>query len=350
MRRLLAPLLLLLCPSLSQAEDVIQVWNWNDYIAPQVLKDFEKDTGIRVEYRTFSTAEELDQALQSDAAIDIAVPSHDTLPTLIKAGRLQPLDLSLLPNRKHLDKAILSKLAAFDPQNRYAVPYLWGTVGLAVNVPQAEAALGGPVPNSWNLLFDPAMSGKLASCGMAMIDSSSEALAVLLNYQGRNLAHSSPKQLKRAGDTLASLRPNLRYIDSERYIADLANGKLCVAFAWVGDALAAADAGQPVRFMVPEEGSALFIDNMVIPTSSKRADLAHRFINYLLQPQVAALTSSEVLYPNPNKDASQFMDDNLQQQLAQVNTAKRRLFAPEALPDKLEVAKEEVWSQFKGKP
>lgn len=230
------------------------------------------------------------------------------------------------------------------------MPYLWGTVGLAVNVPQAEAALGGPVPNSWNLLFDPAMSGKLASCGIAMIDSSSEALAVLLNYQGRNLAHSSPKQLKRAGDTLASLRPNLRYIDSERYIADLANGKLCVAFAWVGDALAAADAGQPVRFLVPDEGSALFIDNMVIPTSSKRADLAHRFINYLLQPQVAALTSSEVLYPNPNKDASQFMDDNLQQQLAQVNTAKRRLFAPEALPDKLEVAKEEVWSQFKGKP
>ena len=99
MRRLLAPLLLLLCPSLSQAEDVIQVWNWNDYIAPQVLKDFEKDTGIRVEYRTFSTAEELDQALQSDAVIDVAVPSHDTLPTLIKAGRLQPLDLSLLPNR-----------------------------------------------------------------------------------------------------------------------------------------------------------------------------------------------------------------------------------------------------------
>ena len=146
-----------------------------------------------------AAAEELDQALQSDAVIDVAVPSHDTLPTLIKAGRLQPLDLSLLPNRQHLDKAILSKLAAYDPQNRYAVPYLWGTVGLAVNVPQAEAALGGPVPNSWNLLFDPAMSGKLASCGIAMIDSSSEALAVLLNYQGRNLAHSSPKQLKRAG-------------------------------------------------------------------------------------------------------------------------------------------------------
>ena len=350
MRRLLAPLLLLLCPALSHAEDVIQVWNWNDYIAPQVLKEFEKDTGIRVEYRTFSTAEELEEALQNGTVIDVAVPSHDSLPSLIRAGRLQPLDLSLLPNRQHLDKAILSKLAAFDPKNRYAVPYLWGTVGLAVNVPQAEAALGGPVPSSWNLLFDPAISGKLASCGIAMIDSSNEALAVLLNYQGRNLAHSSPKQLKRAGETLASLRPNLRYIDSERYIADLANGKLCVAFAWVGDALAAADAGQPVSFIVPDEGSALFIDNMTIPTSSKRADLAHHFINYLLQPKVAALTSGEVLYPNPNKDAIQFMDANLQQQLAQVNTTKRRLFAPEALPDKLEVVKQQVWDEFKGTP
>ena len=105
-----------------------------------------------------------------------------------------------------------------------------------------------------------------------------------------------------------------------------------------------------MSFIVPDEGSALFIDNMTIPTSSKRADLAHRFINYLLQPKVAALTSGEVLYPNPNKDAIQFMDANLQQQLAQVNTTKRRLFAPEALPDKLEVVKQQVWDEFKGTP
>lgn len=350
MRRLLLPLLLGVMPSLALAQDTLVVWNWNDYIAPQVLQDFEKESGIRVEYRTFSTSEELDQALQDGTPIDVAVPSHDSLPALIKGGHLRPLDFQQLPHRQHMDKAILSKLAAFDPQNRYAVPYLWGAVGLAVNVPQAEAAIGGPLPNSWNLLFDPAMSAKLASCGISVIDSSSEVISVLMNYQGRALARSSAKQLQRAGRTLDDLRPHLRYIDSERYIDDLAQGRLCASFAWVGDALAAADSGQPVRFLVPEEGSALFIDNLAIPAQARNAEGAHRFIDYLMKPEVAALISSEVLYPNPNKDAAAFMDADLRQQLAQVDEAKRRLFAQDALPEKLEKAKDQVWSQFKAAP
>lgn len=347
MRRLLIPLLLGAMPALSQAQETLVVWNWNDYIAPQVLQDFEKDTGIRVEYRTFSTSEELDQALQDDTPIDIAVPSHDSLPRLIQGGQLQPLKPELLANRGHLDKAILSKLAAFDPQNRYAIPYLWGAVGLAINLPQAEAALGAPPKNSWELLFDPAQSQKLAQCGIGMIDSGTEVIAVLMNYQGRTLARSSGKQLQRAGKVLNDLRPNLRYVDSERYITDLAEGKICAAFAWVGDALAAADSGQPVQFLIPEEGSAMFIDNLTIPTKAKHVAAAHRFIDYLLKPEVAALISGEVLYPNPNKDATALMSEDLRQQLSALDGAKRRLFAPDTLPDKLEKTKDVVWSEFK---
>src|SRR5690606_14087665 len=170
MFRVLAPLLLALAPGLAAAADSIRVYNWNDYIAPQVLEDFTKATGIAVEYRTFSTDEELNQALSGGESIDVAVPSHDELPALIAAGRLQPLDMSRLPGRKHLDKQLLSKLAAVDPRNRYAVPYLWGSVGLAINVPQAEAAFGGPLPHSWSLLFDAQQSGKLAGCGISVLD------------------------------------------------------------------------------------------------------------------------------------------------------------------------------------
>ncbi len=349
MFRVLAPLLLALTPGLAAAADSIRVYNWNDYIAPQVLADFTKETGIEVEYRTFSTDEELNQALASDIAIDVAVPSHDELPDLIRAGKLQPLDFSRLPNRTHLDKQLLNKLAAVDPQNRYAAPYLWGAVGLAINTPQAEAAYGGPLPHSWSLLFDPAQSSKLASCGISVLDAPDELLYSLLNYQGRSLSNSSPGRILKAGAVLQGLRPSLRYVDSERYIEDLNQGKLCVALAWVGDALAANDAGQPVEFVVPAEGSSLFIDNLVIPTSARRADLAHKFINYLLQPEVAAKITTETLYPSANADARQFLDPALRDQpgLYPDRDTKRRLFALVPLPDKLKASRDEVWTHFR---
>ncbi|SIS12911.1 putrescine transport system substrate-binding protein [Aquipseudomonas alcaligenes] len=348
MFRILAPLLLTLAPGLAAAADSIRVYNWNDYIAPQVLADFTKATGIAVEYHTYASAEELDKILASGESIDIAVPSQNDLPPLIKAGLVQPLDMSRLPNRKHLDKQLLSKLAAVDPQNRYAVPYLWGAVGLAINTPQAEAAYGGPLPSSWSLLFDPAQSSKLASCGVSVLDAPDEMFYNLLSYQGRSLTNSSPGRLRKAGEALMGLRPNLRYVDSERYIDDLNQGKLCVAVAWVGDALGASDAGQPVQFVVPEEGSTLFIDNLVIPSSARRADLAHQFIDYLMQPQVAAQISSETLYPSANLGAQQFLEPKLRDQLGRnLDSAKNRLFALMPLSDKLKSARDETWSRFR---
>ncbi len=358
MPRLIASLLLALIPLLAQAaettpveqgEQVIRVYNWNDYIAPQVLQDFEAATGIRVEYRTFSTAEELSQALAKGEAIDVAVPSNDALPALIAAGSLQPLDFSQLSNRQHLDKELLSKLAAVDPNNRYAVPYLWGAVGLAINSPQAEAAFGGPLPDSWSLLFDPEQSARLGTCGISVLDAPDETLALLLNYQGRRLARSAPSRIERAGDLLAGLRPHLKYVSSDRYIDDLSHGHLCVAMAWVGDALAAADAGQPVRFLVPSEGSVLFIDNLVIPRNARRADLAHRFIDYLMQPKVAALITEETLYPSGNADAKPFLGEALRDQpgLYPDRDTRRRLFALETLTEKHRQALERVWSSFR---
>jgi putrescine transport system substrate-binding protein len=358
MLRLFASLLLVLLPILVQgapedavekAEDSLRVYNWNDYIAPQVLKRFEAESGIRVEYRTFSSAEEMHAALAGSEPIDIIVPSHNDLPRLIKDGLLQPLDFSLLPNRSHLDKQLLSKLAAVDPGNRYAVPYLWGAVGLAINTPQAEAAFGGPLPDSWSLLFDPEQSARLASCGISVLDAPDETLSLLLNYQGRNLTRSAASRIERASSVLAGLRPNLRYVDSERYIDDLNNGRLCVAMAWVGDALAAADAGQPVRFLVPDEGSVLFIDNLVIPHNARRTDLAHRFIDYLMQPAVAALITTETRYPSGNADAKGFLDAALRNQPGLYPDAetKRRLQALEAFPDKHRQARDRVWPRFR---
>jgi spermidine/putrescine-binding protein len=341
-------LLALTLPLMAHAADSITVYNWNDYIDPEVLVNFEKETGIHVDYHTYSTAEELDQALQSNVAIDIAVPSHDALPQLISSASIQALDYSLLPNREHLDKEILGKLGAFDPGSRYAVPYLWGSVGLAINTVEAEKAFGGPLPNSWSLLFDPEQSKRLATCGVAMINARDEVLSVLLMYQGRSLSHSPPSQINRAAQVLAQLRPQLQYIDSSRYIDDLAKGKLCVAFAWVGDALAARHAGQPIEFVVPQEGSIAFVDSLVIPKSARRADLAHRFINYLLQPKVAAQITTHTLFPSANADAKAFLAADISSLpgLYPDRATKRRLAALEVMPTKLTPTLEKVWNSF----
>lgn len=140
-RTLTVLLLALLASQVAAEEKVIRMYNWNDYIAPQVLVDFEKKTGIRVDYSTFSSAEELDEAMASNQPFDIIVPSNDLLPNLIRNGKLTPLDKTKLVNSKHLDRQLLGKLSAFDPKNRYAIPYLWGSIGLAINTPKAEADL-----------------------------------------------------------------------------------------------------------------------------------------------------------------------------------------------------------------
>ena len=348
MPRFLALFALAMAPLLAAAEEVISVYNWNDYIAPQVLVDFEKETGIRVDYHTVSTSAELEKPLASGVTIDLAVASYELLPQLIKSAAIQPLDTSKLPNRQHLDKQLLSKLAAFDANNRYAVPYLWGAVGLAINTRAAEQAFGGPLPDSWSLLFDPAQSKRLASCGISVLNEPGVVLSALMTYQGHSLEHSPPSQIKRAGEVLNQLRPNLQYVDSTRYIADLSSGKLCVALAWVGDALAAEKAGQPVKFVIPQEGSSVFIDALIIPKNARRPDLAHQFINYLMQPKVAAQITEATLYPNGNADAKEFVSPTLREQPGFYPDAetKRRLAVIARLPEKQAAVRAAVWTRF----
>lgn len=354
MPRLIACLLLAAISTTAGAAegDVITVYNWNDYIAPQVLEDFEAQTGIHVDYKTFSTDEELQQAFDDNAPYDILVPSHDSLPKLIKDGKLTLLDKSKLSNIGNLDKQILSKLGAFDPRNAYAIPYLWGSVGLAINTPQAENAFGGPLPESWSVIFNPEQSAKLSSCGISILDASSEVFFGLMNYKGRGLSDSPPRQVKSASKTLFAVRPNIRQIDSEEYIDSLNAGELCVAVAWTGDALVAADEGQPVVFVVPEEGAPMFVDTLVISSAAPRPDLAYQFINYLLEPKVAAQITTETLYPNANSGSDQFLTEDLRNMpgLKLDKQMRRRLTMMPTLQDSTQEAVDEQWALFMEEP
>lgn len=290
----------------------LTVANWNDYIDPQVLEAFTKETGIEVKYQTYEDDQEVYDLLKKGEALDVVVPSTDNFGRMVSEGLLQPYSASGLPGFEALEPLILRRLSTADPGKAYGVPYLWGSIGLAVNVPQAEAALGGPVPNTWGLVFDKALVSKLSSCGVTLLDSPNDVLSLLLNYRGRSLTSVSAGYASRALEDLGKLRSNYRYVDSERYIEDLNAGRACVSMAWVGDALGAAAKGQPVKYLVPEEGTLVFVDILAIPKSAQHVAEAKTFISYMLRPEVAARIARATHYQTPNTKARQSLESSSQ--------------------------------------
>lgn len=303
---LAAPLLALSISSVHGQS--LNVANWNDYIDPQVLESFTRETGIKVNYQTYEDDQGLYELLKKGEPLDVVVPSSDNFGQLISEGLLQPYQAAALPGFDSMEPLIMRRLAASDPGKAYGVPYLWGSIGLAVNVPQAEAALGGPVPNTWGLVFDKALLRKLSGCGVTLLDSPNDVVSLLANYRGRSLNGMSVGYASRILAELGELRANYRYVDSERYIEDLHAGKTCVSMAWAGDALAAAAKGQPVKYLVPEEGTLVFVDILAIPKSAQHTEEARTFISFLLRPEVSARIAQTTYYQTPNTKARQLLE------------------------------------------
>ncbi|GLZ84083.1 polyamine-binding protein [Metapseudomonas resinovorans] len=343
---------LLLCSLLAgfaQAEEVLRVYNWTNYIDPDVLAAFQRESGVRVEYTTFNTAADLDAALAGATPYDLVVPSHFQLTRLMGEKRLQPLDFSLLPHYGSLDPALLAMLAGFDSANRYVVPYLWGSVGLVSNPSLAEAALGGTLPNSWSLLFDEQQRTRLASCGLGMLDAPEETLSLWLNYRGRNLSKGGTRQVDQAGKQLLAMQGQIRNLDNDGYVADLASGKLCVAMAWVGHALTAAEKNPALRFRIPDEGALVFIDSLAIPANAARPDLAYRFIDFLLQPDNARRNALASHFYSPLKaDSPEMARLAKEQPMLVPNQAERkRLYLLERLTPAQKERVDALWQQIK---
>ncbi|MCC6076191.1 extracellular solute-binding protein [Pseudomonas sp. GCM10022188] len=331
---LTAPLLAL---SISAAQgQTLNVANWNDYIDPQVLETFTKETGIEVNYRTYEDDQEVYDLLKQGEALDVVVPSTDNFGKMVGEGLLQPYGASGLPGYEAMEPLIVRRLTVADPAKAYGVPYLWGSIGLAVNVPQAEAALGGPVPNTWGLVFDKTLVGKLSKCGVTLLDSPNDVLSLLANYRGRSLNALSAGYAERLFGELNELRPHYRYVDSERYIEDLNAGKTCVSMAWVGDALGAAAKGQPIKYLVPDEGTLVFVDILAIPKSAQHPEEAKAFISYLLRPEVSAQIARATYYQTPNVKARQLLESSGQDfHAAQLSTGMFGFVEPKPEVEKL---------------
>ncbi|WP_068830843.1 polyamine ABC transporter substrate-binding protein [Pseudomonas sp. BMS12] len=290
----------------------VHVYNWYDYIGPTTLKDFQRDTGILPVYDTFDSGEVLEaKMLTGHSGYDVVVASNFILPGLIKAGAIQKLDRSQLPNLKHLSPLLLEKLRANDPDNLYAVPYLWGTDGLGYNVDKVKAALGEDAPvNSWDLLFKEENLAKLSQCGVAMLDAPAEIMPIALHYLGLPPNSSNPDDYKKAQALMLKLRPYITYFDSSKIQSDLSNGDVCLAIAWSGTVHSAKQAadeagkGVHVEYSIPIEGAPLWVDNLVMVKDSQHPAQGLSFINYLLRPEVVATATDWVLTANANQDAT----------------------------------------------
>ena len=297
-------------------EKVLNVYNWSDYIEPGVLEEFRKQTGIKINYDVFDANEVLEtKLLAGHTNYDIVVPSAPFLARQIKAGVFQKLDKSKLPNLKNLDPQVLKQLEVYDPGNQYSVPYMWVTSGPGYNVAKIHERMPDAPVDSLRMLYDPAVVSKFADCGVSVLDAPSEIVGSVLIYLGRPGDSESTEDLQAAEKVLMSIRPYLRYVNSSRYIEDLANGETCLALGWSGDIKQARDRareagkGIEIKYSIPRNGTILNFDMLAIPADAPHPQNAHLFINFLLDPQVAARNSNLVKYANANVASDQYLDD-----------------------------------------
>jgi putrescine transport system substrate-binding protein len=286
-------------------EAVLNVYNWSDYVAPGVIGDFERESGIKVNYDVFDSNEVLEtKMLMGHSNFDVVVPSGPFLQRQITAGVYRKLDKALLPNLKYVDPEVARESAVYNPGNDYGVDYMWITSGPGYNVARIRERMPDAPVDSLRMIFDPAVVSKFQDCGVAMLDTPTEMLGAVLLYLGRNPNSETPEDLQAAERALLAIRPYIRYVHSSRYIDDLANGEICLAMGWSGDVKQAHDraveAGRGVElaYRIPREGAMRNFDMVAIPADAPHVRNAHRFIDFLLRPDIATRNTNFLKYAN----------------------------------------------------
>ena len=302
----------------AEPRQVVNFYNWSDYVDPSVLDDFTKKTGVAVRYDTFDSSDTLEaKLLAGGSGYDVVVPTGFYLAREIQAGIFQKLQKSKLPNLVNASPDIAKRLAFYDPGNQYAVNYMWGTTGIGYNVKQVKKILGpNAAIDSWAYVFDSDKIAKFKDCGIHLLDSSDDLMPASLRYLRLDPNSSDPNDLDKAAALLTKIRSYIRKFHSSEYINALATGEICFAVGYSGDfkqaAKRAAEAknGIDIGYSIPKEGAPLWFDNLAIPKDAPHVAAAHALINYLLDPQVAAKDTNFVSYADGDRP-SQFIDRSI---------------------------------------
>jgi putrescine transport system substrate-binding protein len=288
----------------------VNVYNWSDYIGEHTNDNFTKATGIAVQYDVFDSNEVLEaKLLAGNTGYDVVVPSGAFLGRQIQAGVFQKIDKSKLTNLSNIDPVLMKATEAFDPGHEYSVPYFWGTVGIGYNVDKIKERMPDAPTDSWDMVLKPEVVSKFKDCGVTMLDAPSDVLQSVLIYLGKDPHTDKAEDYAEVQKTLLAVRPYIKYFHSSSYINDIANGDICLAIGWNGDfgiAQTRADEaknGVKIQYVIPKEGALLWVDNLAIPKDAGHLDAAMKYINNMLDPQVAADNANFVHYASPNKTA-----------------------------------------------
>nr|WP_246374869.1 polyamine ABC transporter substrate-binding protein [Pseudochelatococcus contaminans] len=347
---------MLATPAAAQ-QKTVNVYNWSDFIDPSVLNDFTKETGIKVVYDTYDNNEIVEtKLLTGKSGYDLVGPSGPFLQRLIKADVFQPIELEKIPNAKNLWPEIAERLAVFDPGNKFAINYMWGTTGLGINTAKVREQLGPDAElNTWDLVFNPEIAQKLKGCGIYVLDSPEDMFPTVLNYLGLDPDSKDTKDLQKAADAMSKVRTFVQKFHSSEYINALANGDICVAVGYSGDILQAAsrakDAGNNVEieYLIPKEGAMVWFDNLAMPADAPHPEEARQFLDFLNRPEIAARNADFVAYASGNVAARPLVDPEIRDNpgIYPDDETMKRLFTNTAYDDRAQRTVTRLWTRVK---
>ncbi len=349
-------LLLAWCSEAQAEEKKLYVYNWADFIGSGTLERFEQLTGIKVVYDTYDAEETMEaRLLAGGSGYDVVSASNNFFSREIKAGVYRRLDKSRLPNWKNLDPQVLAIQAAADPGNAHAVPYLHAINGFAYNVDMIKARMPDAPLGSLDMIFNPEVVRRFADCGVTLLDSPDDVIQLALVY-----LHLDPNSRKRedfeaAQRMLMKVRPYVRTFDSTEYMNGLANRELCVAMSWSSDyaniMARARDAGVKVNlaFTVPKEGANLTFSSLLVPVDAPHPEAAHKFLDFMLRPDVIAEITNEIYYGNDNLAANALVRPEILNDPAIYPTEaiKQRLYFTDEMDIATMRVRTRIWTKIK---
>ena len=347
-----------LCVANANAEGVLKVYNWAEYIGEETISNFEKEYGIEVTYDNYDSVETVDaKLLAGSTCYDVISHSSSAVARLLPADVIMKLDVSRLPNMKHISPKVLDQIAKhWDPNNEYIVPYMWGTHGVTYNEEFVRSVFPDAPIGSMDLIFDPANMEKLAQCGVAFLDSPTDIVSMALAHLGLDPGSSNKKDFEAAEELLLSIRPYIKTFDNYAYIR-MPEKEFCVAVTWGPDGLfaqsAAEESGQDIElkfYAPPGEGKAnIWVDGWVVPSDAENVDNAYLFLDYMMRPEVAAGDSNYTWYASANESAKELIDPVItgSEAVYPSDEAVAMMYPLKVLKPKIERVRTRVWTNFK---
>lgn len=359
MRVLPLVILLLIALPLRDAtaqESILNIYNWSDYIDPQIVEDFEDLYDIKVNYDIYDSSEIVDTKLMTGSSgYDLIVHSASFAARLSPIGVFAPFDRSRLKNWHHIDPDIIKTVESHYKQPLVGVPYMWGTTGLTYNVDMILERMPDAPVDSMALIFDPEVVSRFADCGVSFLDDPTTVIPFAMLYLGHPTDSVEKAHLDEVEALLKSVRPYIKYFSSTKMLLDLPSREVCIAMSWSGDYSVArsraAEAGLDIKlaYTIPKEGSIDWFDVWFMPSDAPHPDAAHLFMDYLLRPEIIAKASNYVGYANANKSATPLVDKSITSDIGIYpdEETKKRLRPSIVLPPKLERRRSRTWTKVK---